>query len=215
MLIIGAKGYAKEVVEVVKQLGATNNLSFYDDVSQDLPKLLFNQFPILRNTDEAKEYFKNIDNKFVLGVGNPKTRYELYKKFESIGGHITSITAHSVEMGSYGLNIEIGVNIMQGTIITNDVHIQMGSLINLNCTIGHDVIIGKFCELSPGVHISGRVVLGDFCSVGTGAVVLPNIKIGKNCSIGAGAVVNKDLPDNSVAVGVPAKIIKQLESFSE
>jgi len=63
------------------------------------------------------------------------------------------------------------------------------------------------------VSISGNVLIGEGTHVGTGAIILPNITIGKWCKIGAGAVVIKDIPDYSVVVGVPGKIIKTLESY--
>lgn len=62
MLIVGAKGFAKEVLEVVHQLNQLDNLTFYDDVKDDVPEKLFGQFPVLRTTQEASVYFKNVDN---------------------------------------------------------------------------------------------------------------------------------------------------------
>lgn len=214
MLIVGAKGFAKEILQHFHNENQLKDLVFYDDVSNDLPNLLFNKFKVLRNIEEAKAYFETNSNKYVLGVGTPKARFLLKNKMDSIGGIIERVIVSSVEIGSYGVNIGKGVNIMSGTIITNDITIGNCTLINLNCTIGHDSIIGNFCELSPGVHISGHVKIDDFTSIGTGAVVIPGVKIGKNCIIGAGSVVNKDIPDNSVAVGVPAKVIKEIEPFN-
>ena len=59
-----------------------------------------------------------------------------------------------------------------------------------------------------GASISGRVKIGDFSSIGTNATILPNISIGKNSFIGAGAVVTKDVLDNQVVYGVPARLMK-------
>lgn len=215
MLIIGAKGFAKELLQYFHNSNDLKNLFFYDDISVDLPDMIYDKFKVLRILDEVKEIFKNIDQRFVLGIGNPQTRYRLAEKMNFAGGQLTSVITKNIELGSYNVFIGNGTNIMSGSIITNDITIGEGVLINLNCTIGHDSYIGNYCELSPGVHISGHVSLGDFSSLGTGAVVIPGIKIGKNCLIGAGSVVNKDIPDNSVAVGVPAKVIKKIESFPQ
>ena len=54
------------------------------------------------------------------------------------------------------------------------------------------------------------ILLGDGAYLGTGAIVLPGVRIGKMCVVGAGAVVTQDLDDFSVAVGVPAKVIRKL-----
>ena len=210
MLIIGAKGFAKEVLEVLHQLNQLENLCFYDDVNNDVPNNLYDKFPVLRTTLEASMYFKETSKKFTIGIGNPILRKKLYDKFTSLGGEFTSTISPFAQVGFFGNQIETGCNIMTGTIITSDIQIKKGTLINLNCTIGHDSIIGSFVELSPGVHISGNCKIGDFTVFGTNATMLPKLNVGKNVIVGAGSVVTKDLPDNCVAVGIPAKIIKEL-----
>ncbi len=62
--------------------------------------------------------------------------------------------------------------------------------------------------MEQGVYTRGRLTIGDDVWLGAGAVVLDGVKVGKGCIIGAGAVVTKDLPDYSIAAGVPAKVIK-------
>lgn len=210
MLIVGAKGFAKEVLEIIHQMNQLENLIFFDDVNDDINGSLYEKFPILKTSEEVSDYFRTIDNRFTIGIGNPVLRKKLYDKFSSFGGIFTSTISPLASIGYYGNHIGIGSNIMTGTVITSDVHIEKGTLINLNCTIGHDSIIGKFVELSPGVHISGNCIIGDYTVLGTNACVLPKLTIGKNVIIGAGSVVTKDLPDNCVAVGIPAKIIKEL-----
>jgi acetyltransferase-like isoleucine patch superfamily enzyme len=56
--------------------------------------------------------------------------------------------------------------------------------------------------------LAGHVTVGDFSTIGTNATVLPRIRIGTNCYVGAGAVVTKDVPDNAVVVGCPAKVMR-------
>jgi sugar O-acyltransferase (sialic acid O-acetyltransferase NeuD family) len=210
MLIVGAKGFAKEVLEVVCQNNETENLVFYDDVNDDAPEYLYDQFKILKNTEEASNYFKRIDNRFTIGIGNPILRKKLATKFTDLGGKFTSTISPLARIGSFGNLVSEGCNIMTGTVITNDIIIKTGTLINLNCTVGHDSIIEEFVELSPGVHVSGNCIIGSFSVLGTNATVLPKISIGKNVIVGAGSVVTTDIPDNCVVVGIPAKIIKQV-----
>lgn len=210
MLVIGAKGFAKEVLEVLYQLNQLENLCFYDDVSNDIPNKLYDKFPVLRTTQEASIYFEETSKKFTIGIGNPILRKKIYDKFTSLGGEFTSTISPFAQVGFFGNQIENGCNIMTGTIITSDIQIMKGTLINLNCTVGHDSIIGNFVELSPGVHISGNCKIGDFTVFGTNATMLPKLTVGKNVIVGAGSVVTKNLPDNCVAVGIPAKIIKEL-----
>ena len=79
---------------------------------------------------------------------------------------------------------------------------------NLDCTIGHDAIINDYSTILPSVNVSGAVTIGECVSVGTGSAIIQGLSIGDNTVIGAGSVVVKDIPENTVAVGVPAKVIK-------
>ncbi len=210
MLIIGAKGFAKEVLEILYQNEKTENLCFYDDVNDDLPDKLFGQFPILRTIEEAKIYFKQTSNQFVLGIGNPILRKKLSDKFESIGGELSSVISKHAEIGSFGIQISSGCNILSGVKISNDVAIGKGTMVYYNSVITHDVKIGEFCEISPSVNILGRVHIGNFVSIGAGSVIFPDVVIGSNSVIAAGAVVRNNVPANVMVAGIPALIKKYL-----
>jgi sugar O-acyltransferase (sialic acid O-acetyltransferase NeuD family) len=207
MLIAGARRHAKEVLEVFHQNGLPDPLYFFDDISADLPEMLFGKFRIMRTLEEAGMLFLE-DPEFVLGLGNPYLRKKLSEKLVNAGGILTTVTARSAIIGHYEVNIGAGLNIMHNVMISNCVTIGEGTLVNAYSSLHHDVRTGKYCEISPYSVLLGGCSLGDFCSVGCNAIVLPGIKIGNNVTVGAGAVVNKDLPDNSVAVGVPARVIK-------
>ncbi|MQP24751.1 hexapeptide transferase [Flavobacterium sp. LMO8] len=211
MIIVGAKGFAKEVLEVLHQLNQLENVVFYDDISKDTPELLYGRFQVLQTKEAASHYLKTVDNRFTIGIGNPVLRKKLVTQFEQIGGLFTSTISPFAQIGHFENRIGDGCNIMTGTVITNDITIGKGVLINLNCTIGHDSVINDFVEMSPGVHISGNCTIGAFSNIGTNATILPKVTIGKNVVVGAGSVVTKDIPDNCLIVGIPAKVIKELE----
>lgn len=209
MIIIGAKGFAKEVLEIFHQKNELNKIAFYDNVSMDVPNKLYNTFPVLKNEKEVVDHFENYGNGFVLGVGNPFIRYQLCDKFILLGGNLTSVISPFARIGHYNNVIGEGVNIMTGVIITNDVYIGKCTLINLNVTIGHDVVIDKYVEISPGVNISGNCRIGSFTNIGTNSIILPKVKIGSNVIVAAGSVVTKDIPDNQMVAGVPAIFKKE------
>ncbi len=205
MLIIGAKGFAKEVLEIVFKAGYPD-ISFFDDINIDTPDHLYGKFKVLKNINQAQEYFEKKSKHFTLGIGNPFVRYEMYKKMTAAGGIITSVISPDTSLGSFGTSIFEGVNIMQGVRITNEAIIEKACLINLNCTIGHNSVIGQFSELSPGANISGNCTVGEFCNIGTNATLLPGITLGKNVIVGAGAVVTKNFSDDVTVIGIPGRI---------
>ena len=80
-------------------------------------------------------------------------------------------------------------------------------------TIEDDVQIGSHCSIysvSTIDNSSGKVVLKNNCRIGSHSTILPGVSIGKNSIIGAHSLVNKDIPDNVVAFGVPAKVVRKL-----
>lgn len=209
MLIAGAKGFAKEVLAVLYQFEKPAPIAFFDDVSTDLPAKLYDRFAVLRTPEEVQHWLQQ-DNQFTLGVGNPLIRRHLTQKLQALGGVLTSVVSPRATVGMFGNSIGTGCSIMSGTVLTQDITLGNGVLLNLNCTVGHDSTIGAYCELSPGVHLSGHVTLGENCVLGTGAVVLPGVSIGPNAVIGAGSVVTKDVEAHVVMAGVPAKLLRRL-----
>ncbi len=85
----------------------------------------------------------------------------------------------------------------------------------LGVVLHPDAVVGKNCNIAQNVTIGGRAglpevpVLGDNVFVGAGAKILGPVKVGDNARIGANAVVIRDVPPNSVAVGIPARIVRE------
>lgn len=61
----------------------------------------------------------------------------------------------------------------------------------------------------------GRIYVGENTNIGWDAIIMPGVTIGKNCIVGCGAVVTKDVPDNSVVAGIPAKVLETVEEYAE
>jgi acetyltransferase-like isoleucine patch superfamily enzyme len=77
--------------------------------------------------------------------------------------------------------------------------------VNTGATVDHDCTLESFCHLAPGVHLCGGVCVGEGALLAVGSSAVPNVRIGAWATIGAGAVVVEDLPNEVVAVGLPAK----------
>lgn len=214
MLIVGAKGFAKEVLEILYQSNAIDNVVFYDDININVPNKLFNKFPILNTLDEAKAYFKTTDNRFTIGIGSPILRKKLHDKFIALGGVLTTTVSPNANIGNFGVAIGKGCNILDQTILSTDITVGLCAIIYYNSVLTHDVRIGDFVEISPGAILLGRCVVGNYSQIGSHATILPDIVLGQNVIVAAGAVVTKNIPDNCMVAGVPAVIKKQLEPLS-
>lgn len=213
MLVIGAKGMAKEILGVLMEQNTMpdTNLSFFDNINLNEPNKLYNRFEILKSFEEVIELFKK-NKEFTLGVGSPTIRSELFEKFISLGGEFVSVISSKSIIGNFGTIIGNGSIIMPGVVITNDVIINKGVLVNINSTISHDSEIGSFSEIACGVVIPGRCKIGERVFIGSNATLNPDIEIGAGAVIGAGTVVIKNVPENAVVVGNPAKIIKYIDN---
>ena len=81
--------------------------------------------------------------------------------------------------------------------------------------ITHDGGTLLYRHLIPDLEITKPIVVGDNVYSGNNVIILPGVTIGSNVVIGAGAIVSRDIPDNSVAVGVPARAIKTADEYLE
>jgi sugar O-acyltransferase (sialic acid O-acetyltransferase NeuD family) len=148
----------------------------------------------------------------VIAVGDPKARKFIATRCNEAGAQFASLVHHSVEMSEF---VEIGAGsiICCGTILTVNIKLGCHVHVNLDCTIGHDVHIGDFSTLSPGVHVSGNVHIGEGVYIGTGANIINGISgkplvIADGTVIGAGACVTKSAECPGLYAGVPAQLKK-------
>ena len=208
--IFGAGGLGREVLMLLHQIN--NNipkwqiLGFYDDDPNAPANIM--DFPHLGNLIDLQKNKKALA--VVIAVGNPITKAQIRKKLELPHLTFPSLVHPSISNEVFQFNtIGEGAIICQGTILTTNIKLGQQVLLNLGCTIGHDVEIGNFCALMPQANISGTVVLEANVYIGANATVLPGVRIGENSIVGAGAVVTQHLPPHCTAVGVPARVIKQ------
>jgi serine O-acetyltransferase len=107
--------------------------------------------------------------------------------------------------------IPVSANIGKGSVFAYG---AIGVVIHANAHIGQGCVLGQGITIGAAEgYISNKVnkcpIIGDNCYIGAGAKIIGDIRIGNNCQIGASAVVLKDVPDNSVVVGIPARIVGQ------
>jgi sugar O-acyltransferase (sialic acid O-acetyltransferase NeuD family) len=216
LALLGAGGFAREVLHLIEE-----NQNFISSISSNYnysSTILLCDNPNLWNTTLnnyliASDIENNIYNtSYICAVGSPKLKKEFVNRIltkNTNANFVNLISRHSVYNPT---NNKMGIgNIICGhSYVTTNVTLGNHIVINLNCTVGHDVVIEDYVNISPGVHLSGYSYIEENVDIGTGVVVLPKIRIGKNSIIGAGSVITKDVPANSLVVGIPGKVIKTI-----
>jgi len=210
IVIYGAGGFAREVAWLINSCNQIKQFyeiaCFISDISEQQGEIL-NDIPVM-NFEDA--YNKFSSGRLIVALSNPKDREFLVEKAEKKKFKFQTIIHPKVEISKW-IKIGSGSVICAGNIFTTNISIGNHVQINLDCTIGHDVIIGDFTTLSPGIHVSGWVHIGKRVYIGTGAVIINGsskkpIIIEDDIIIGAGACVTKSLSANQTYVGIPAKL---------
>ncbi len=148
----------------------------------------------------------------VSGIGVPKIREMTMEKARAAGFGFATLVHPRTDMSKW---VEIGEGsvICARNILTTNIKLGRHVQVNLNCTIGHDVIMGDYATLAPGVHVSGCVHIGKRAYIGTGAVIINGTQdnplvIGDDVIIGAGACLTKSIPCGTWG-GVPARPLQK------
>ena len=203
LVIIGAGGFGREVLDIVNALRDFRFVGFLDDTGgeADADALVRLGARVLGPVSMMPE----VDALYVIGIGRGPARREIS---QAIGESRTPATIiHPSSKPGADTQVGPGSVITRGAHITTNVRLGNHVHINLNATVGHDSQIFDFVQINPGAHISGRVCLQEGVFIGTGAVVLEGLTIGQGATVGAGAVVTKDVPPGQTWVGVPARPI--------
>lgn len=209
ILIIGAGGFGREVKvlldDINKKKPTYNFIGYFDDGLEKGTQI--NGFKVLGNISEVNNF--STDIQVAIAVGTPKTKEEIVRKLNKEQIHFPALIHPSVIYNTDSVAIGKGAIICAGSILTCNIEIHDFVILNLMCTVGHDTVIREYSSIMPGVNISGEVLIDKGGYIGTGAKIINQLEIGANTTIGAGAVVSKSIPPNCIAVGVPAKVIKQ------
>jgi sugar O-acyltransferase (sialic acid O-acetyltransferase NeuD family) len=207
LIILGAGGHGKVAADCAEATGIYDSIVFLDALYPD--ECLVGDWPILEKPENVS-MFNNGNTDFFVAIGNNFVREKVLNELLQDNLHVVSLIHPKSTVSRYAL-IAHGVMVCASATINPMAKIGVGSIINTAASIDHDCVIGEYAHISVGVRLAGNVVVGSNSFVGINSCAIQGVTIGKNCMLGAGATLISDLPDNTTAVGTPAKVIKQHE----
>ena len=208
--IFGVGGFGREILALIKEINKVDPIyhivGFFDDGHEKGE--MVNGIPVLGKIDELNCWPTEIG--VVVAIGDSEIRKHVVSRINNPKVFFPSLIHPNVVIeDAEFVKTGIACIICAGNIFTTNIVIGDFVIFNLGCTIGHDVSIGDYVCFMPSCNVSGEVTIAEGAYCGTGVKIINQISIGKNATVGAGAVVTMNIPDDCVAVGVPARIIKK------
>ena len=209
LLIFGAGGHASKVFSSINK----SSLKFEGYISTEKPGTVVNGEKVLGDV----EYFLSNERlhsfKINIAIGENSVRFDIYNQIANFKNNLFTVISHNSYLAE-NVKASRGTSIMPLAIINDYAEIGECCIIDSGAIIEHHVKIGNFVNISPGAVLCGGCSIEDGAIIGASATVIEKVKIGKNTLIAAGAVVINDIPENSVAMGNPARVTRK-RSFND
>jgi acetyltransferase EpsM len=211
VVILGGSGIGMIASSILDRLGDFNVLGFLNDyipVGETVGK--YKKIKVIGTTDDLKLYLdKENTYVFIAYVGLQKEK-ETYQKIESLNipasKYINIIDKTAIIPSEY---CKIGKGVMFSPLsqISPDVTISDNCIMLPNSFVGHDSFLDRFAHVATNAVVGANVHVGKGVHIGSNATIREKVVIGDYSLVGAGAVVLNDVPENSIVVGNPAKVL--------
>lgn len=206
--IYGAGGLGRELLILAQQINKKN--AYWEEILFIDDNKYCDQLKNVRviNFDELLLTYTTDMLEITIGIGEPYIRKRLRDKVYGAGYRLATLIHPSVFITEDTV-IGAGTIICSNSFISCEVKIGENVLIQPSVNIGHDNRIGSDIVISTNVCISGGCSIGDETYIGVQVPIKENVNIGKSSIIGMGSVVIRDIPDNVIAIGNPARAMKE------
>ena len=198
ILVYGAGGHAKSVMEMLKSIDNYEIVGIIDD---NIPaKTLILNVPVLGSRNALFELRKMGVIMAANGVGGILDINIRKKIFEIIESNDFSLPKliHPRATIEASACVKDGVQVFANAYIGSEAILESRCMINTNAVVSHDCIIGAYSHIAPGALLAGHVQVGEASLVGMGVTIAIGIKIGNNVRIGNGAIIYADVPSKTI-----------------
>ena len=202
--IYGSGDSGREAKEVAERIGTWTEIIFIDDVVttdtyKGIKKMLF---------DDFKKQYSPMEAEIIIALGEPEYRVKLFKKVKEAGYSFANLIDPSAYLSSE-VTIGTGIILKAGVWVSVGATLKDNICVDFHTVIGHDVVIQPHCQICSNVVIAGHCKIGSATYIGLSVPIRDGIVVGDNVVLGMGSVVVRDIPDNVIAMGNPARAIKK------
>lgn len=206
IIIYGAGGHAKVIIDIIEQAGIHKIIGLVDDTGS-VESLM--GYPVTR---DINNHLDNGVKAGLVAIGGNWLRSFIVSKILDKCSDFAFVTAiHPSVKKARDVVVGRGTVVMAGCNINPFTQIGRHCIVNTGSNVDHDCTVNDFASLAPGVTLGGNVVIGNYTAVGLGASVIQKIEIESHTVIGAGSVVIKNIPSHCVAYGNPCKFVRTRE----
>ncbi len=213
MVILGAGGHGRVVLDVIQQAGEHKPVGFLDN-NRSLHGRRVDGLPVLGGLEQLEELKKRGIRGAIVAIGDNGVRRAMADILEADGFELLNAIHPSAQLANT-VNVGRGVVIAAGALVC--AHCQIGDYVILNtgCIVDHESMIGTCAHICPGVRLAGHVTVESGAFIGIGATVIQNLRVGFESVVGAGSVVVNNVDPMTTVVGVPASTTKASPSGEE
>ena len=211
VLILGAGGHGRVVLDILQQLRRYDVVGFLDNNAAIHGRRVDGVLVRGAIVDLARWHRELDAQGVVIAIGDNGIRRGLARETVNLGIPLVNAVHPSATLAQ---SVTLGSNVVIAAGVVVCAHCQIGNsvILNTGCIVDHYTMVGEGCHICPGVRIAGRVKVEPGAFVGIGATVVPKVTLGCEAIIGAGAVVLHDVPPMATVVGVPAREVKLISA---
>lgn len=212
LIILGGRGIGMIAASVANDLGTYQVMGFLNDVVP-VGELVgkYQKYPVLGVSNDVTNYLEDEDVYFFIGYVGMKSEKDVFEKITSLNiprNKYATLIHPSAIIPKGFCSIGYGVLMAPLSQLSPDTTVEDNCILLPNSFLGHDSTMKRFSHITSNSVVGGNVLLGRGAHIGTNATIRENVNIGDFALVGSGSVVLNDVPENSIVVGNPAKVLR-------